>query len=222
MRVVETKVYTFDELSDEAKEKARQWWRESEAESGDNFWSECVTDEAVEQAKLMGIEIDRREWTNSHGFKGSEPKIYWSGFCSQESGACFEGSWYASDVKPGKVADGWGEDPATTEIKRIAAVFEEIAKEYPEAWFRVKQSGHYSHRFCTEFDVGFGDEQDEDENKEEVMSALENVLIENARDFMLWIYNQLEREYDGRQEDEFIEEEIKANSYEFEEDGSRA
>lgn len=29
MRVIETKVYTFDELSDKAKEKALQWWYES-------------------------------------------------------------------------------------------------------------------------------------------------------------------------------------------------
>ncbi len=77
MRIETTtrELYEYDELSDEAKEKARDKWREGEWESGDTYWSECTIEEAVEQAKLMGIEIDTRSWTNSHGFKGSEPLI---------------------------------------------------------------------------------------------------------------------------------------------------
>ena len=36
MRIKETKVYQFDELSDKAKEKARDWWREASA--GDGYY----------------------------------------------------------------------------------------------------------------------------------------------------------------------------------------
>jgi hypothetical protein len=35
MREVTTKVFQFDELSDKAKERAREWWRDCEAAEGD-------------------------------------------------------------------------------------------------------------------------------------------------------------------------------------------
>ena len=43
MQVIETKVYSFQELSEEAKKKARAWWRKSTED--DSIWHECVTEE---------------------------------------------------------------------------------------------------------------------------------------------------------------------------------
>lgn len=43
-KVIETTVYTFDELSDKAKEKARDWFREA---SGGDAWWEFVYDDAL-------------------------------------------------------------------------------------------------------------------------------------------------------------------------------
>jgi hypothetical protein len=73
-RVTETTVYQFDELSDEAKEKAREWYRQGNVTT--RFWSECTIDDAKEIGKLLGMDIDN---------------IYFSGFWSQGDGACFEG-----------------------------------------------------------------------------------------------------------------------------------
>jgi hypothetical protein len=56
MRTIETNVYKFDELSDAAKERARDWFREASA--GDT--PDCALDDAVTIAGLMGIEIERR------------------------------------------------------------------------------------------------------------------------------------------------------------------
>jgi hypothetical protein len=213
-----TIVYKFSELSPRAKEYARDKRREIQCD--DEWWYESTFDEAIEQAALMGITIDRRHWTNPSGFKGSSPCIYFSGFSSQGDGACFEGTWYATDTKADRVADGWGDAPATTEIKRIAAVFGEIAKEYPEASFKVKHSGHYSHEHCTDFTISLGDAMDNLEGiTEEKYSEVERDLIKNARDFMRWIYRQLNAEYDYRMSDEAIDEDIEANETEFTEDG---
>jgi hypothetical protein len=49
----------------------------------------------------------------------------------------------------------------------------------------------------------------------------EDTLIELARDFMDWIYKQLEKEWDYQNSDEQVEESIRANEYEFLEDGVR-
>ena len=214
-------VYKFNELSPKAKEKARDKWREGFNE--DNFWSEYTIKEAVEQAALMGITIDKREWTNSYGFKGSTPCVYWSGFSSQGDGACFEVSWSASDTKADHVADGWGDSEPTRAIKRIAAVFGEIAKDYPEASFKVKHRGHYSHEYETQFDVSLGDTLDNLEGiTQEKYDAVADDLVGAARDLMRWIYRQLEAEYDYQMSDEAIDESIQCNEVEFNEDGSQA
>jgi hypothetical protein len=253
MKEITVKAYEFDELSDSAKETARQWFREGSY--GDDFWSECTLEEAEEQAAHLGIEISRINWTNRHGFNGSDPCIYWSGFSSQGDGACFEGSWSASRVQADKVADGWGDDPATTEIKRIAKEFERIAKAYPDACFSVKHSGHYYHKYCTEFDITLMDDEEYDKKSEEAADALskaigeipsnlsaeafsrfvsrkkeelwgdylkeESALKEVARDFMEWIYQQLEKEYDYFMSDDSVDETIRVNEYLFTEEGKR-
>jgi len=212
MKTKTIKTYTFDELSDDAKEKAREWFRRSNDE--DNFWSESVIEEAVREGELMGIKFK----TSARKPLPGKPCIYWSGFWSQGDGACFEGTWRASDVKADKVADGWGPDPATTEIKRIAAVFAEIAKKFPCSSFKVEHSGHYQHENCTEFD--FSITEDETVTDAEVVEA-EDALEEVAKDFMRWIYRQLEKEYEYRNSDECVDEDICTNEYAFNEKGGR-
>ena len=222
-RITEYTVYKFEELSDGAKEKARDEWIKAECQCGDPYWSECVIDNAVEQAKFMGIEIGERKWTNSYASSGGTPMVYFSGFSSQGDGACFEGQWYASDVEVGKTAGGWGVSSATTEIKRIASVFEEIAEKYPEASFSVVRRGHYSHEMCTVFECSLGDDYEYDHEADEAeFDAVKDDLIENARDYMRWIYRQLNDEYDYRMSDEAIHGYIEANEWEFFENGQIA
>lgn len=217
-RVTRTMVYKFSELSDAAKEKARDRWREGNLE--DSSWAECTIAEAVEQAALMGITIDERKWKNTHGFTGADPCVYWSGFSSQGDGACFEGTWRASDTKSDKVAADWGDSEPTRAIKRIAAVFGEIAKDYPEASFKVKHRGHYSHEFETQFDVSLGDTLDNGEGiTQEKYNAVEATLIANARDYMRWIYRQINAEYTYRMSDEAVDADIECNEVEFLESG---
>lgn len=200
-------LYEFNELSEAAKEKARNWWRE--CNNDDTFWSEYTIDEAKEQGENMGLDIK---------------DIYFSGFSSQGSGACFTGSWSASSVIADKVADGWGEskDGSTKEIKRIATEFEEFAKAWPESSFSVTHRGHYSHEFCTEFNVSLGEDADNNEEvSPEQWKEASDSLIETARDYMRWIYKQLEKEYEYQNSDECIDENLTGNSYTFLESGKR-
>ena len=57
-RTIETKVYHFDQLSDEAKEKARDWWREMEAT--DISWSAERRDTLDAFCKQFPVEA--RNW----------------------------------------------------------------------------------------------------------------------------------------------------------------
>lgn len=75
MKTIEISVYSFDELSDEAKEVAREWYRQGAL---DYAWYDCVCELVKDAGARLGIEVYRVEF---------------SGFCHQGSGASFEGSY---------------------------------------------------------------------------------------------------------------------------------
>jgi hypothetical protein len=97
-------VYKFDELSDEAKEKAREWWREGGL---DYEWYDCVESDFKEIGKILGIDVT---------------KIFFTGFSSQGDGACFEGYY---EYAKGSVKKLKEYAPQDTELHRIA---EELAQ----------------------------------------------------------------------------------------------
>ena len=58
-RTIETPVFYFDQLSDEAKEKAREWWRELEA--ADPAWSQERRQSLEDFCKVFPVQA--REWS---------------------------------------------------------------------------------------------------------------------------------------------------------------
>ena len=200
MKTIETNVYTLSELSAAAKEKAREWYRNASA--SDNDGAEYVIEDAKSLFAGCGIEIDR---------------VYYRGFWSQGDGACFEGTWRASDVKPGAVREY---APKDEEAQRIAREFERIATLFPLASFTVKHSGYYYHKHCTDFTFYFPD-ADGNETDAPGANDAEEALTEAAKDAMRWIYASLESDYEWRNSDEQVDEMIEANEYTFTESGRR-
>lgn len=191
MRIMETKVYKFVELSDEAKGRAIGGHRESACD--DTFWSECVIDDAKEIAGLMGIEID---------------KIYYSGFSSQGDGACFEGVYsYKSGMLKAVITHAPG-DKNLHAIARALSSLQRANGYLLEA--KVKHSGHYYHNLCTIIDAS-----KETVDSCEILIRTENALTEILRDYMQWIYNRLEEEYYYQISDKVVIENIEANEHEF-------
>ncbi len=224
-----TTVYQFDELSDKAKERARDWYREGTCD--DTYWRrlecESVIDDAATVAGFLGLDINQTAYKTMGGETKYEPTVYFSGFWSQGDGACVEGTWRASDVKADKLKEY---APQDKELHRVVDGLAEIAKEYPDGYFKVTHRGHYSHSGCTAFDVELPTEQENELEHDSPEYKLlqvklgedEDTLIELARDFMNWIYRQLEKEWDYQNSDEQVDETIMANEYEFLENGNRA
>ena len=79
-------VYTYGELSDEAKSKVQSWW------SADLDY-DCIYEDAATIADLFGLDIRRTRKTLMNGGHRYDPTIYWSGFWSQGDGASFEGTY---------------------------------------------------------------------------------------------------------------------------------
>jgi len=192
-------VYAFKELDDTAKEKARDWYRSVFFEFD---WWDHVYDDAKECAAVIGINIDR---------------IYFSGFSSQGDGACFEGSYCYATHAPEKIRE---HAPKDTTLHAIADALEDTQQSWHGSLeARVKQSGHYSHEYCTDIDVS--DACEDIDSSRSIVEAEER-LINLLRDYMRWIYSQLQTEYDYLNADDQIDESITVNDYEFNQDGTVA
>lgn len=206
-RVIETPVYYFDQLSDAAKERARDWYREC---SKTDHWWDSVYEDAERVANCLGIEIDSR--------KGSKDLcIYFSGFCSQGDGACFEGRY--------RYRKGWLEEltayappspERNQELHRIGHALQEVqARYFYKLEATAKHSGHYYHSGCTNIDVTHADDQYRD------IGDAEDTVAQLLRDFMDWIYDGLEKESEWLDSEENVDECIVANEYEFDVNGDR-
>lgn len=198
MRTILKTVYTFYELPTEsAKENARQWWRNASA--GDNYFSECVIEDATRCAEILGIEFGTARHSKA-------PAVYWSGFCSQGDGASFEGRY--------RYAKGAAEAirqhaPLDVELHRIADKMQALQRRiFYRGVFDITQSGRYVHEMSMQV-----------EWSEDCPDDIADDILECLRDFARWIYRQLEKEYEFQNSDEQVDETLTANEYEFDEDG---
>lgn len=233
MRVMETTVYRFDELSDRAKERARDWFREGAL---DYDWWDSIYEDAATCGEILGINLRQKPVKTMGGSTRYEPAIYFSGFYTQGAGARMEAdyeypkgkdkspAWRIKDHAPPKWIDKQtGEEQhnkGNAELARIADALQDIQRRnFYGISARVRFGhGHGEHEMNTTVEVFKtinGDDREVDQDTDEAVREL-------MRDFMRWIYRQLEAEYEYRMSDEAVDEDIRANEYEFEEDGSRA
>ena len=190
-------VFKFDELSDEAKEAALDKMREWNGQ--DSSWSECTIEDAKEIGKIIGIDIDN---------------IYWSGFCSQGDGACFEGSY---EYRKGSVKELKAYAPKDEELHRIALDLSKVQRRFfYQLSATVKHSGHYYHEMCTEISVYNDDACGNSFFGDDTYEGISELL----RDFMRWIYKTLESEWDYQNSEKVLIEMIECNEYLFNFDGS--
>lgn len=209
-QIVEHTLYQFDELSDRAKERAREWYRNGAL---DYNWWDSVYDDAATCAKLIGIDLNTKPVKLMGGGTRYDPCIFFSGFSSQGDGACFEGSY---EYVKGAAKAIRQHAPQDATLHAIADDLQAIQrKHFYRLTARVKHSGYYSHEFCTHIDVC------DSETGCEVDADTADAVIEPLRDFMQWIYRQLESEYEYLMSDESVDENIRCNEYTFDEDGNR-
>ena len=187
---VKTEVFKFTELPNTAKEKAREWFRET---YNHEQWWDCTECDCIDIGKILGIDID---------------KIYFSGFSSQGDGAQFTGSYAYAKGSAKAIRE---HAPQDTTLHYIADNLYQLQKrKFYKVSAIVKSSGHYSHEFCTTIDTYI-----DNDSTSYVLGSLDELL----RDFMRWIYSQLESEYWYLMSDESVDENILCNEYEFTESG---
>ena len=195
MRVIEKTIYRFDELTDGAKEKAREWFRGI----ADDWGSESIIDHARHVGALIGFRVDR---------------VCWRGFGSQGDGACWAGLVTYYRGRPSDVAR---ECPQDAEIQRIAQAWQDLQRRNShQIRGRVSANDRYMRTSVSAYWADGREEDDDDDGREE------DDVNQIASDFADWIYRSLEKEYDYQMSDECVDETIRANGYEFGEDGEPA
>ncbi|QYW06445.1 hypothetical protein uan_033 [Pseudomonas phage UAntarctica] len=217
-RVIETPVFTFDQLSDEAKKRALEknydW-------NVDHDWWDGVYEDAIMMGEIIGISIDTRRGSK-------EPAIYFSGFSSQGDGASCECSYSykvgarkeLKSAAPEYYQEGgkgpWIKQEGNVELHRICKELTAVQrKHFYQLEAKVSTYGNYSHSGCTRVTVEHAEERYRD------IGDAESDITQLLRDFMDWIYSRLEAEHDYLTSDEQIRDALIANEVEFDMEGNR-
>lgn len=207
--IVETKLFAFDELSDAAKEKAREWYRQGNL---DYEWWDTIYADFQAICEILGIALKTHPVKLMGGGIRRKPCIYFRGFGSQGDGASFEVDCY-SYVK-GSVARIITYAPNDDELHAIVRRLADIQRRnFYQLYARADQRGRYSHQNTMHIDVCRDDVA--------MTADAEEVVSEALRDLARWLYHRLEREYNYLQSDEMVDEAIIANAYTFTAAGER-
>ena len=209
--IICTTVYQFPELSDAAKEKARNWYRDLGPH--DDWW-DAVYEDFERVCEILGICLKTTAVRLMGGGARAKPCIWFSGFWSQGDGACFEGD-YSYAKGSGAAIRAYA--PTDEELHRIADALADIQW---RNFFQLRACATHRGRYYHEYSMGFSVERDSPVYQEMTKDAEEEVT-EALRDLARWLYRRLEEEFDGLNSDEAVDGAIAANEYSFTAEGRR-
>jgi hypothetical protein len=205
----------FNELSEDARQKAIAWYAGCESQEFDGTDSYEGLEEGL---KYLGITVtDEQRGRNGKGQPMYGPAFEWSGFCSQGDGLVFRGNWSATEMK---LADLLADRPQDVDLMRIGQQLLIIALAYPLATCRVTTTNYGPGLPLMGVDECFTN-MIEAESDDELPLEMQDTLQKLMRDAAAYCYAQLEAEYEYRTGEEQAIACIENNEYEFDADGER-
>ena len=210
-RIIETTVYRIDELSDEAREAARCWYRQAGLH---DEWYDFVYEDFETICKILGVTLATTPVRLYGSGTRDKPQIFWTGFDSQGDGASFAGRY---SYTRGAARAIRAHAPKDTELHRIAEELQAIQRRnLYQLHASIRQSGRYCHEYSMAIEV----ERDSSTWQPPTAGA-EDTVIEALRDLARWLYRQLEREYEHQTSDDVVDEALSVNGLTFMADGTR-
>ena len=210
-RIVETTVYTIDELSDAAKEAARAWYREA---CLDYEWYDFVYEDFETICGILGVTLRTSPVRLYGGGTRDKLQVYFAGFAHQGDGASFEGS-YAHAKGAAKAVRAHA--PEDTELHRIADDLQALQR---RNFFQLRATIRQRGRYCHEYTMAIEVERD-GPTWQPPTDGAEDTVIEAMRDLARWLYRQLRAEYENLTCDAAIDETVSANCWTFTAGGER-
>ena len=210
-RIVETTVYTVDELSDAAKERARAWYREAGLH---DEWYDFVYEDFGTICEILGVTLRTSPVRLYGGGTREKPHLYCRGFWSQGDGASFEGS-YSHARGAAKAIRAHA--PKDTELHRIADTLKAVQRHnFFQLTADIRGRGNYCHEYSMAIEV-----ERDSPTWQPPTNGAEDTVIEALRDLARWLYRQLQQEYEHRTSDAAVDEILAANEFAFTADGKR-
>ena len=210
-RIIETTVYGIDELPDEAKEKARAWYRQ---EGIYDEWYDFVYEDFGRICEILGVTLATTTVRLHGGGTSDKPCIYWSGFSCQGDGASYEGGYCHARGSRKAIRDY---APKDEELHRIADALQDIQRR--NIWqlhATIRHRGRYFHESCMAIDV-----ERDSPTWQPTTDDAEDTVIEALRDLARWLYRRLREEYERQTSDETVDEALIANDWTFTAQGKR-
>ena len=198
MRIVETKVYTFEELAESSKQTAIENHKDVNTYDG---WWEPIFEGITEEAEQAGFHVGN---------------IYFSGFWSQGDGAMFEYTT-VGDTLLNKFVDQLDLSPLRKEWLRSQTFARSIGT----------HSGHYYHENCCshviDFEPNFGYNFANINFYNWINSfadQFEQFVIAEYKQLCGELYSRLDKYNDELSTDEAVADTIIMNEWEFDVDGN--
>lgn len=194
-----TTVYTYDELSDDAKGKARDWMRDTNSELG--FTSERIKDNCEQLLTMFGYPTDDVSFS--------------LGYC-QGDGVAFYGAVDVEALAKREVTEHYHDITGEVDhVKETASAIMQYDGECPTIKI-YNISSHYHH--WNTMRIEFVDDCDVDFIQQERIKKLVGLLEEEIKE----VSQQAEKEgYSIIEDDEGLVEDILSNEYTFTESGER-
>ena len=210
-RIIETTVYTIDELSGAAKENARIWYRDQGLH---DEWYDFVYEDFETICRIIGITLATTPVPLYGGGTRDKPQVWFSGFWNQGDGASFAGRYsYARGAAKAIRAHA----PKDEELHRIADELQAVQRRnFFQLHSAIRQSGRYCHEYTMTIEV----ERDSPTWQPPTDDA-EDAVTEAMRDLARWLYRQLRSEYEHQTSDDTVDEIVGINEWTFTADGTR-
>lgn len=197
MKTIQVNLYTATELKAQFPKGFEKAHADFHQLIHSEEWWLNTYDDFSQVAAILGVEFDTKG-------KNHEPAIYFSGFSSQGDGACFVGAWTHKVDASEKIREY---APLDEELHRIADALQAC----DNAKAKVTHNCRYYHAYSADIEVWKVDEEELSPHDETVTSAL--------RDFMNWMYHQLEGEAENQTCEESFLDAAEANEWTFEANG---
>lgn len=207
--VEEKTEFKFEELSERAKDKAREEYTSGDYPGYD--WWDDVYEDAVRIGQMIGIEIGATTHVSTKGRNYTTTNIWFCGFGSQGEGACFDGDYrYAPNAA--KHIDQETNDEELLRIAKELTLMQVTQRLQGLEYFTAVIHAERNNSIRTEI---------RDWGVDEVGEPDEEAFAQLMEDFASWIYKQLEAENDYLYSDEYVDERLSENDCLFDEDGTQ-
>jgi hypothetical protein len=197
MQAITIELFNFNELSDDAKNKAIEKFK-NDTYYLDYDWWYSTCDDIKTMLEFIGF---------------TDANIQFSGFCSQGDGASFTGNY---EYAKGGVKKLIEYAPNETVFIGAAKQLQELQRKYfYKIYGKVERiSNYYVHENTIAFSLDY-----HSVNTLQSVSEIEKEITEIVRTISQEIYSKLENEYEYLMSDEAIVDYILGNEYKFTIDG---